>query len=213
MDVRDGLPGFGQVDLADVRDLHDTRHGQHSPRSDGERTQFRRIGINCIQFTPSAVTALVPPRRLLLDRSGRRSASGDAPQVGAAVLVGGGQRPDVRAERDSLDALAVRVGHGGDLGAGGDIPRQVRPLKSAVASTAVRAEPGRIPATPPWTARVATGVRVARSHGWVSRSSRWSPASCRPGGNEADRRLCCPGRSGWPRGRGWRHPTGKWRNC
>jgi hypothetical protein len=42
MDVRDGLPGFGQVDLADVRHLHDTRHGQHSPRYDPSRVQFTK---------------------------------------------------------------------------------------------------------------------------------------------------------------------------
>ncbi len=35
VDVRDGLPGFGQVDLPDVRDLHDTGHGEYSPRSGG----------------------------------------------------------------------------------------------------------------------------------------------------------------------------------
>ena len=60
--VRDGLPGFGQVDLADVRHLHDTRHGQHSPRNDRSRPQFTS-NSNCIQFThlPPPPLARHPP--------------------------------------------------------------------------------------------------------------------------------------------------------
>jgi len=41
VDVRDGLPGFGQVDPANVGDLHDTGHG----------LLFPSITDNCIQFS------------------------------------------------------------------------------------------------------------------------------------------------------------------